>query len=343
MLPLERYALGVALSSDPVRINKFPSSLLKILEENVFFFSLLSFDFSGAGFSSVTAHSSNIYKSSSNATLAPFSADGAVDSLIKKGLKSDKLVLGIPVYGHCFRNTQGLGQPFHNPSGNEDTHDYSKINVENAQIDKGLVASWLYTNKTLISLDTVPVISLKAEYIKHKRLAGAMFWAINKDKNDENSLIAVMIRELRELSPTGPSLIESTTAASQFYPAKTSSSFSNYVGDLTQYDPDIYTGLFSCEQMKPNEFIWEGVAGNTAYIAALGALHGTAWNIVNGTPGRDCGRCIGVMYRDKSVVLKAMDFCPDNETCRTTHNVDSSNKVLRYLTGESNTRVAGVE
>ena len=108
-LPSTRYTLCIAISADSLKLQSIPEKLLHQLIQNVDFVSLLAFDFSGASYSSIASHASNIYRNFSNELVTPFAVDDAITILVDRGLKSKKIVLGVPVFGHRFENTQGSG------------------------------------------------------------------------------------------------------------------------------------------------------------------------------------------------------------------------------------------
>lgn len=73
---------------------------------------LKGYDYAGS-FSKTVAHASNIY-ASQNSDITPFNThDGMTE--YKKQVSPSKIVLGMPLYGHDFLNTDGLG---HEYSGN---------------------------------------------------------------------------------------------------------------------------------------------------------------------------------------------------------------------------------
>jgi len=67
-------------------------------------------------------------------------------------------------------------------------------------LDSQAIASWSYNNasQTMISYDTPEVIEQKTEYIKARRLGGAMWWETSGDKSSasNNSLIDMAARTL---------------------------------------------------------------------------------------------------------------------------------------------------
>jgi chitinase len=57
---------------------------------------------------SITNHQANLFPTSTS----KFSTVEAVDWYISMGVDPSKVVIGMPVYGRSFMNTQGPGSPF---------------------------------------------------------------------------------------------------------------------------------------------------------------------------------------------------------------------------------------
>lgn len=72
------------------------------------FWNVMAYDFAGS-WDSTAGHQANIYPSKQNAAATPFSIDFAMKWYIQHGVRPDKLVLGMPLYGRAFQNTDGPG------------------------------------------------------------------------------------------------------------------------------------------------------------------------------------------------------------------------------------------
>lgn len=72
------------------------------------FWNVMAYDFAGS-WDSTAGHQANIYPSKERPAATPFSIDFAMKWYIQNGVQPDKLVLGMPLYGRAFQNTDGPG------------------------------------------------------------------------------------------------------------------------------------------------------------------------------------------------------------------------------------------
>ena len=111
------------------------------------------------------------------------SAADAIRWYIQKGVARHKMVLGIPLYGRSFLDTEGPGKPYKGigvGSFEEGVYDYRALPLPNSKVivDKNLGASWSYDSrkKQMISFDSEEIGRQKGEWIRKEGLAGSMFW-----------------------------------------------------------------------------------------------------------------------------------------------------------------------
>lgn len=109
-----------------------------------------------------------------------------------KGVPRHKLILGIPLYGRSFMNTEGPGKPFSGVgpgSWEKGVYDYRALPLPGSYMfrDEAMMASWSYDydKKEMISFDSEEVAKWKGEWIKREGLGGSMFWELSGDKGSE--------------------------------------------------------------------------------------------------------------------------------------------------------------
>ena len=96
-----------------------------------------------------------------------------MEHYISQGVRPDKIVVGMPLYGRAFENTDGLGRPYSGVgegTWENGVFDYKKLPIEGAteHEDHDAGASYCYHAgmRKLVSYDTVPLARRKAEFIK---------------------------------------------------------------------------------------------------------------------------------------------------------------------------------
>lgn len=200
------YLLSVAA---PCGSDNYKNLHVAKMDQYLDFWNLMAYDFAGS-WSALTGHQANLW----NIKGAPPSADDAVNYYIGKGVVSHKLVLGIPLYGRGFENTNGPQQPYNGTgqgtweAGN---WDYKFLPVKGAKemINTKIAASWSYdaTKREFISYDTPQNVLIKCQYIRNKRLRGAMFWELSGDATKsqggaDRSLVALTAKNMGTLDST---------------------------------------------------------------------------------------------------------------------------------------------
>ncbi|EPZ31515.1 Glycoside hydrolase, family 18, catalytic domain-containing protein [Rozella allomycis CSF55] len=160
------------------------------------FVNIMTYDFSGS-WSRKAGHQSNLYDYPNNEM--NISVNETIVDWIKLGCPSEKIVMGMPIYGRSFENTKGLGFPFTSPTvgtWEPGVFDYKKLPLagssEYYDVKSGASYSYDSAKKILVSYDTIPVVNQKLEYIRDLSLGGAMFWEISADRptNDPKSILS---------------------------------------------------------------------------------------------------------------------------------------------------------
>ncbi len=119
------------------------------------------------------------------------SAQTAVQAFLTAGVPASKLVLGVPFYGHVWRDVppknDGLFQP-----GKPVPNDFAPFStISSTMLGHGFTRHWdsaaqapfLYNpaTRTFVSYEDPQSLAAKCAFIRSHHLAGAMFWELGND------------------------------------------------------------------------------------------------------------------------------------------------------------------
>lgn len=163
------------------------------------FWNLMAYDYAGS-WDQLAGHQANLFPSSHNPRATPFSTEAAVRHYLSQGVAPSKLVIGMPLYGRAFENTDGPGTPYSGigeGTWENGVHDYKKLPLEGSEVrvDHEAGATYCYDpmRRKMVSYDTVEMARWKAQYIKDRGLGGGMWWETSADKPGPESLIANVV------------------------------------------------------------------------------------------------------------------------------------------------------
>ncbi|TGO56043.1 hypothetical protein BCON_0083g00360 [Botryotinia convoluta] len=191
------FLLTVASSANPAVCQNWQ---LSEMDQYLDFWNFMAYDFSGS-WSSVSAHQANISPSGNGST--PFNTETGISYYIARGIASDKIVLGMPIYGRSFEKTNGIGQSFQGVgqgTWESGVYDYKVLPLLGATevYDESIGASysWDTSKKEIISYDNPLVAVQKGKWIQSMNLGGAMWWESSADGRGSRSLIGSVMSVL---------------------------------------------------------------------------------------------------------------------------------------------------
>ncbi|CRK39954.1 hypothetical protein BN1723_015625 [Verticillium longisporum] len=164
------------------------------------FWNLMAYDYAGS-WDTRAGHQANLRPSGANPGATPFSTVAALEGYTASGVPADKIVLGMPLYGRAFENTDGPGcayQGVGEGSWEQGVLDFKALPGEGAQEveDDEVGASWSWDagRRKLVTYDTVGMARKKAQFVRDRGLGGAMWWESSADKTGPDSLIGNVVQ-----------------------------------------------------------------------------------------------------------------------------------------------------
>ncbi|TFK75441.1 glycoside hydrolase [Pluteus cervinus] len=174
------FLLTIAAPCGPQNYRKLH---IEEMDDYLDFWNLMAYDFSGS-WDQIANHQANVHD-------GPISASEAIYYYIDKGVSRSKIIMGVPLYGRSFMNTEGPGTPFSGigpGSWEQGVYDYRALPLPGSHIfrDEKAMASWSYDyqKKEMVSYDNEEVGRWKGEWIREEGLGGSMFWELSGDKGN---------------------------------------------------------------------------------------------------------------------------------------------------------------
>ncbi|KDO34968.1 hypothetical protein SPRG_01030 [Saprolegnia parasitica CBS 223.65] len=179
-----RAELSIAAPGFPANWDK--QSMTAICS-HVDFLNLMTYEYTGAWSSRVGYHS-NLFPNPHAPNGLRSSVSSAVQYYLTRGCPSEKLVMGVPLYGKSFERTRGLFAPFAPPTSGshapDGLWDYKDIALHaSPRFDATAQATYAYnaTTRTVLVYDDPKSVAAKVAYMQAHRLGGLMFWEASGD------------------------------------------------------------------------------------------------------------------------------------------------------------------
>ncbi|XP_077236723.1 nod factor hydrolase protein 1-like [Tasmannia lanceolata] len=157
--------------------------------ESLDFVNAMCYDFHGSWDPSETGSHAALYDPNSN-----ISTSYGIESWIKAGVPSHKILMGLPLYGRSWKlkdpGVHGIGAPAVSVGpGDEGVMIYSEVadfNVANnatVHYDRDTGSTYSYAGTTWIGYDDKISVFHKMSYGQIRDIGGYFFWALGYDKN----------------------------------------------------------------------------------------------------------------------------------------------------------------
>ncbi|KAK1636580.1 glycoside hydrolase superfamily [Colletotrichum phormii] len=197
------FALTIACPAGP---SHYQQMNLRGMDPYVDAWHLMAYDYAGS-WDTTTGHQANLYQNPTNPTATKFDTQTALTYYLSQGIASNKIVLGLPLYGRSFENTaNGIGLPYSGVgtgSIEPGVWHYKVLPkagaVEIYDSTAGALYSYDSSTKELISYDNPASAGVKAQYLLDNKLGGAVFWEAAGDRKGEGSLVGVLASKMGKL------------------------------------------------------------------------------------------------------------------------------------------------
>lgn len=160
------------------------STQMREVAELLDYVQLMTYDFCG-GWDAVTGHHACLYANEEGAA----NCEESIRLFTAEGVPAQKLVLGAAFYSREWTGvTEGRAGSAAAAGGGVHSYDEIVTLCENPESgyrrywDDTAKAAYLYNGDTFISYEDEEALACKAEYVRHHKLYGMMYWEYGQDK-----------------------------------------------------------------------------------------------------------------------------------------------------------------
>jgi chitinase len=160
---------------------------------------LMAYDYYEPGSGPITGHHAALFTNPNDPQKE--SADASVHAFEQAGVPADKLILGIPFYGHAWSDVPPTANGLYQPGKRAPNTGASFSAIQSSMLGHGFTrfwdpvarVPWLYNaeTRTFVSYEDQQSIAGKCEYVHANNLAGIMFWDFESDDPSGTLLKAV--------------------------------------------------------------------------------------------------------------------------------------------------------
>jgi len=154
---------------------------------------LMSYDLASPEGNEPTSHSAPLYTNPASPTKD--SVDAAVKAFLKAGVPAEKLVVGVPFYGHAWSHVSEANHGLFHTGRASSLNFVLYETIANKLLKEGFARYWdsvasapyLYNaqSRTFVSYDDPESLAAKCIYVREHKLGGVMFWQYSGDPSGE--------------------------------------------------------------------------------------------------------------------------------------------------------------
>ena len=184
--------LSTAVPANPWYVKKLNAAKVASLVDSI---KLMSYDYFGI-WTKYTGHHAGLYLNPSNKDPDNWSTEQAVDMFLNAGVPAEKIIVGLAFYGRAWKGvpeggTHGFSQPFTEPAFPDGISwpDIKELLKEGSGYtrywDDVSKVPFLYNGDTFITYVDQDATQAVCDFVKERKLGGAMVWEYGHDTECE--------------------------------------------------------------------------------------------------------------------------------------------------------------